>query len=145
MPIVQVEEHIGLPAERVWRAICDVEAFPIFMPPVQAIRVLRRDDTSLDAEWEVELKGSLLKWVQRDHHDEDRLRVDYHQISGDLERFEGYWLVEASPGGCVSRLLVDFEIGIPMLRMMLDPIATRALRENATTMLRSLQAREEVG
>ncbi|MNY71707.1 hypothetical protein D3C86_2101090 [compost metagenome] len=38
-------------------------------------------------------------------------------------------------------LSIRFEIGIPMLREMLDPIAERALIENSRLMLRSLNAK----
>lgn len=47
----------------------------------------------------------------------------------------------APPGGSTVSLHVDFDIGIPLLAQMLNPVAADALRENAAQMLAALERR----
>lgn len=139
MPLVEVNEQLEVPADRVWELVRDVEAYPRLMEPVRSLRVLEEGPDWVVTAWEVELKGSILKWTEHEQRDEERRRLTYHQIEGDLEQFDGYWQVtELSAEVTEAILIVRFEIGIPMLREMLDPVAERAIRENSRLMLRSL-------
>jgi ribosome-associated toxin RatA of RatAB toxin-antitoxin module len=92
--------------------------------------------------WSVLLKGSVLEWVEDEVIDHERRTVDFHQVDGDLERFSGSWVVAAADGDVsLVRLTVDFEIGIPLLADMLNPVAVRALRENSERMLSEIELR----
>jgi ribosome-associated toxin RatA of RatAB toxin-antitoxin module len=140
MPRLKVTEVLDAPIESVWELICDLDAYPRIMEPVRSITVLESGKDWSIAEWEVELKGSILRWTEReDRHPRD-YRVVYEQVDGDLEVLQGHWqLREVGGGNTEATLEIEFEIGIPMLRDMLNPIAERALRDNARIMLRSLQ------
>lgn len=147
MPVVTVSERIHAPVQDVWARVCDIEAYPKFMESVIATSVssrVERPDGIIEAiaEWEVLLKGSVLKWSEREWRDSANLRLTFEQVSGDLERFEGFWQVEeVGPEVTEATLEVDFEIGIAMLRPMLDPVAVRALERNSSDMLLSLGSR----
>jgi coenzyme Q-binding protein COQ10 len=149
MPVVRVTERLLVPEELVWDLICDAESYPKLMESVLAITVVSETpgpDGTMDtvADWEVVLKGSILKWRERDHRDPAARRVTYSQVSGDMERFEGFWQVrKVSDEVTEAELVVDFEIGIEMLRPMLEPVAVRAVHRNSTEMLRSLGPRAE--
>jgi coenzyme Q-binding protein COQ10 len=139
MPVVEVNERLQAPAVRVWELVRDVEAYPRLMEPVRSLRVLDEGPNWVVTAWEVVLKGSILQWVEHEERDDERYRLTYRQIEGDLQEFDGYWQVTAlAPGVAEAALMVRFEIGIPMLRDMLDPVAERAIRENCRLMLRSL-------
>ncbi|MEU4805086.1 SRPBCC family protein [Actinosynnema sp. NPDC023587] len=139
MPLVLVEELIASPVDQVWDVIVDVESYPRIMEPVRKVEVLSRADEEVTTEWEVELKGSVLKWVEREVHDRESWHISYEQVSGDLEQFGGYWhLTTVDDGHTRAVLCVEFEIGIPMLKDMLDPVASRALEQNSRLMLRSI-------
>ncbi len=72
------------------------------------------------------LKGSTLEWTERDIPDHARRRLDFAQLDGDLEQFEGAWTVtENADGGVTVRLECDFDIGIPLLSDMLNPLPRR--------------------
>ena len=138
MPLIVVKERIEGPIAKVWELVKNIEDYPRFMKPVQEVNVLSRAGDIVDAEWAVELKGSLLRWSERETCHPADFRIDFVQIEGDLEKFEGHWDLKAvSPELTEVELQVDFEIGIPTLRDMLNPVAEKALRENAITMLRS--------
>ena len=140
MPVVEVVERIYADIDSVWRLVCDVDGYPGFMEPVQSVTTLSREGDESTVSWEVLLKGSTLKWTEREHRRPESYRVDFAQLDGDLERFSGYWqLADAGGGVTDAALYIDFEIGIPMLRDMLNPVAVKALRENSTIMLKSLE------
>lgn len=142
MPVVDVEEIIASDIEAVWALIADVESYSTYMEPVQSVRTLQRQENSCLVEWEVLLKGSLLKWTERETRMPERQRIEFVQTEGDLEVFRGFWQLEKIADRVTkARLCIEFEIGIPMLRDMLDPVAERALRDNSRTMLRSLDTR----
>lgn len=147
MPVVTVSKRLIARAEDVWERVCDIESYPQFMESVISTSVLSRQDrpdgiVEAVAEWQVLLKGSVLKWSEREWRDSALRRLTFEQVSGDLERFEGFWQVdEVGDGITEATLEVDFEIGIAMLRPMLDPVAVRALEQNSSDMLLSLGER----
>ena len=131
------------PVQQVWEAVLDVESYPRYMETVKSVKELRRlPDGSRETEWSVLLKGSVLEWVERDVVLEAERKVLFEQTEGDLEVFEGEWTVSEQPGGAVTvRLFVNFDIGIPLLASMLNPVAERALKENSRTMLQEIEKR----
>lgn len=147
MPLVEVTERVKSPADEVWRLVRDVERYPELMPSVRRIERLAHTDAADGSStsvvgWEVEIEDSVLMWVQRDSADPAAMRVTFRQQSGDLDRFEGYWQVTpVGPEVTEVSLRIDFEIGMPMLREVLDPFATDAIRRNSTEMLLSLGPR----
>jgi ribosome-associated toxin RatA of RatAB toxin-antitoxin module len=123
----------------VWARVCDVEAYPQFMESVVETRVVERDGGESTVEWTVLLKGSVLRWTERERRIDERHRIEYWQLDGDLARFEGSWQLWDTGGGMTEAVLeVTFEIGIPMLADMLNPVAARAIEQNSRTMLLSL-------
>lgn len=146
MPLVEVQEHIAAPLDDVWGWINDIERHPSLMEPVISVEVLERSADHRIAAWEVELKGCVMRWVEREDLHPDRHRIDYHQIDGDLQTFAGFWqLAPANPSATTATLSVEFEIGTPMLSEMLNPVAERAIRENSRSMLRALAAHAVAG
>ncbi|MFL6128329.1 MAG: SRPBCC family protein [Mycobacteriales bacterium] len=149
MPVVRVTERLLVPEKEVWDLICDAESYPKLMDSVVSITIVCEapgpgGTVHTVADWEVVLKGSILKWRERDLRDPAARRITYSQVSGDMERFEGFWQVSRITDEITeAELVVDFEIGIEMLRPMLEPVAVRAVHRNSTEMLRSLGPRAE--
>lgn len=142
MPTIEVHELLQAPIEKVWELVRDVEGYPQRMETVRDIEVLESGENWKLVAWEAELKGSILKWVEREEQDPEAYRLSYRQVDGDLERFDGYWQL-TSQGSEVTEavLVVHFDIGIPMLKDMLEPVAERAIRDNSSRMLTSLAPR----
>jgi len=142
MPRVDVELVLTAPIAKVWEAIKSVEAYPSYMSTVRSVEVLDTDGAKRTCAWSVLLKGSILQWTEIDVIHDERWTIEFDQIDGDLDQFVGFWSATPQADGTVrTRLLVDFEIGIPVLADMLNPVAARALAENAETMLREIESR----
>jgi ribosome-associated toxin RatA of RatAB toxin-antitoxin module len=139
MPVVRVEETLQSNIEDVWKTLRDVERYPALMEPVRSLRVFERGPSATISDWEVVLRGSILKWRERAEFFPDEYRIQYNQLEGDLEWMKGFWKLRALSATMTEAILeIDFEIGIPILQDMLNPIAERALSYNARLMLRSL-------
>jgi ribosome-associated toxin RatA of RatAB toxin-antitoxin module len=146
MPRVRVDLVIDADIDDVWKMVCGVEDYPRYMDNVRSIAVLGRTDRTRTIAWSVLLKGSILEWSELEQIDDDSRRIDFHQLDGDLAQFEGYWQVSADGSGKTRvELDISFEIGIPLLAPMLDPVAVRALRDNSEQMLRSLERKALAG
>ncbi|MFJ2775168.1 type II toxin-antitoxin system RatA family toxin [Kitasatospora sp. NPDC087315] len=143
MPRVEVDLPIEVPPDTAWAAVVDVESYPDCMESVDSVVVTdRTDDRHRTTAWSVRLKGSVLHWTEAEVIDPEARRFSFHQVSGDLGHFAGHWAVRPAPGGgSTVSLHVDFDIGIPLLAAMLNPVAADALRENAAQMLAALEQR----
>ncbi|MGW0332539.1 type II toxin-antitoxin system RatA family toxin [Streptomyces sp. NPDC003011] len=143
MPHVEVNLPIEAPAADAWQAVTRLEDYAAYMENVESVTVLgETEGGARTSEWSVLLKGSVLEWVEVDELDEANRVMSFSQVSGDLDEFNGYWRVEdRGDGTSVVTFSVDFEIGIPLLADMLNPVASRALRENSEHMLRAIEQR----
>jgi hypothetical protein len=56
--------------------------------------------------------------------------VHFTQRDGDPEYFAGSWSAVDDEDGCHVRFEAQFDIGIPTLAAMLDPLAYTTLRDN---------------
>lgn len=147
MPIVNIELPIRAPIDEVWDILLDVERYSEVMSHVRSVEVLEDLDGKVRrVAWSVILKGSILEWVEEEHIDRDNHSIVFKQLSGDLESFDGHWgLEEAGDGETNAAFEVLFEIGIPPLAEMLNPVAQRALHESSTEMLRGIERESAVG
>jgi len=142
VPLVTVEEVIPAPAADAWNLILDIEAYPHLMEHVHSVHILEQGPGYRLSEWEVNLKGCVMRWVEREEADEEKLRINYRQIKGEMAAFEGYWQLEPLNDRTTKvTLAVQFDIGIPLMSDMLNPVAERALRDNSLRVLRSLASR----
>lgn len=143
MPHVEVDLHIAVPPEEAWAVVVDVLGYPDCMESVDSVVIVdQADESHRTTAWSVRLKGSVLQWTEAELIDHQARRFDFEQVTGDLGEFVGHWAVSPAPGdGSTVSLHVDFDIGIPLLAEMLNPVAADALRESAAQMLASLEQR----
>ncbi|MGC9665086.1 type II toxin-antitoxin system RatA family toxin [Planosporangium sp. 12N6] len=141
MPDVAIDLDIRAPAARVWQVVTDIERYPDSMDSVRWVKIL--DDTDPLARrsgWSVLLKGSILEWEEVERLDPERLVMAFHQVTGDMETFDGQWRVTPLDDGRTNvTLRISFEIGIPLLAEMLNPVAERSLRANCREMLLGIE------
>ncbi|GAA3037380.1 aromatase/cyclase [Kitasatospora albolonga] len=143
MPHVEVELPIAAPPDAVWAAVVDVESYQHCMESVDEVVVVEQgDEHHRTTAWSVRLEGSVLRWTEAEVVDPAARRFDFRQLTGDLGEFRGHWAVrEDGEGGSLVALAAEFDIGIPLLAEMLNPIAAEALRENAEQMIAALRTR----
>jgi len=139
MPLVEVTEVIAAPVDRVWEVVNDVASYPRLIAHVRSLTTLESTATHRLIKWEVEVKGCLMSWVERQEIDAMHHRIDYRMVEGDLASLTGFWQLESlTAESSRATVSVMFDIGIPMLCDMLNPLCERAIRDNWTRMLRSV-------
>ncbi len=141
MPSVTLDVEIQADADRVWAAVVDVERYPAVMDHVRWSRI---DSVESEAKrhtaWSIVLKGSILEWEENEYLDHEARVMRFEQTAGDMDVFTGSWTVtERGPGLTHVVLVIEFEIGIPLLADMLNPVAIRALRSNCNDMLMGVE------
>jgi len=141
MPKVNIDQDIRAPIERVWDSVLDIESYAESMDNVRSVRLVESNGEGVRrADWSVLLKGSVLEWEEEERLDHEAHKVVFKQLRGDLEFFDGYWMLEElGPNETRAHFELNFEIGIPMLAEMLNPVAQRSLEENCAEMLRGLE------
>jgi len=95
-------------------------------------------DGSIVSEWTVAFRSGLLRWTERDVLDPVALSISFTQLAGDFETFAGTWTVEPVSDGTVVTFEAVFDLGIPSLADILDPVAEATLRSNILVILRGL-------
>ncbi len=119
--------------------ISDFARYPELTEAVREVVLHPSDpDGTLVSEWTVRFRNGLLRWTERDSFDPVSMRIDFCQISGDFASFEGSWRFAPDPPGAQVTFTALFDLGIPTLAEILDPVASSALRTNIMLILRGL-------
>ena len=141
MPEVALDMELRAPAADVWDAVVAIDRYPASMDNVRSVEILDDDrEGKRRSVWSVLLKGSILEWEEVETVDSQRLTMTFEQVAGDMERLDGEWVVSPQGDARTSvRLRVSFDIGIPLLADMLNPVAQRALHDNCVDMLRGVE------
>lgn len=125
-------------AERVLRLVTDFERWPQASDAVRSVVVERQADGTEVSTWEVTFREGLLRWIERDWLELDQNRACFDLIGGDPHMFNGIWQVEPEGSGSTLTLDADFDLGMPSLAHVLDPIAIEALEEAIESVLLGL-------
>lgn len=143
MPNVEVTQTIRGDRKKIYDLIADMESYPRFMPSLNSLEVLDRGEGWTVTSWDTSISGMNFRWQERDEFDPENTRISYRQLTGDLKRFEGEWIIEEVDGEVNVTLTVDFDFGVPMLSTLLNPVASLKLRQNGEAMLKAIKARCE--
>lgn len=116
----------------------DFQHYPDYTDAVREVTVHTEPDGTLVSDWSVNFRNGELRWTERDVVDPGNLTLGFEQIDGDFERFDGAWTVMAAGADTTVRFSADFDLGMPSLERIIDPIAERTLRENISAILLGL-------
>lgn len=143
MPFVERSLTMKADRQHIFQLVKRFEDFPQFMPDVKSLTVLETGDGWQESEWKVSIAGRSLRWTERDEFDEENMHIRYWQTGGDLKKFEGEWRFEPEADGTRVVLTVDFDLGIPMLAALLEPVLIKAVQMNSDSMLQAIKERVE--
>ncbi|MEU6551358.1 SRPBCC family protein [Streptomyces sp. NPDC046915] len=125
--------------ENAYRRISDFRRYPEFTRTVREVTVHPpRPDGSLVSDWTVSFRNGLMCWTERDAFSPLTRSIAFEQLSGDFETFEGSWTCEAHEDGTAVTFHASFDLGIPTLAEILDPVAESTLRTNIRQILQGL-------
>jgi ribosome-associated toxin RatA of RatAB toxin-antitoxin module len=130
----------GVDIDHVWNVVCDFESHPEYMADVLEITFLERSPEEALSSWRVLLNGSELTWEEKDYFHPPH-RIDFDQTEGDLEVFRGSWTLTETETGVNVVLEIEFDLGIPSLAAVLDPVGIQAIDSNSRSMLNAISER----
>lgn len=125
-------------ATDVYAVIARFEDYPSHCDAVREVKLIERTATTLLSTWEVNFRRGILRWTERASFDDAAMRIDFVEVDGDVDEFVGCWSVVPSVRGARVSFEVKFDIGIPALEHILEPIAEQALLDNVRSILRGL-------
>lgn len=143
MPYVEVSTQIKAQAAQIYPVIKEMEKYPEFMPDLESVKVLQREENATLTHWVSNVDGRVIQWTERDSFDDEKMCIHYEQTAGDLKKFQGDWLLTETDAGTEVKLTVDFEFGIPMIAGLLNPILKKKVRDNSMNMLQAIKDRME--
>lgn len=139
MKEVNFKYRINDSLETVYDRICDFKSYELFAEAVKSLSLSKEDANSVETSWEVNFRGGILKWVEKDIFDRANHKIKFHQIKGDLDRFDGSWSAEKADSTITLLTFNAFlDLGVPQLESMLEPIAVKALHENISSIVKGL-------
>jgi ribosome-associated toxin RatA of RatAB toxin-antitoxin module len=118
----------------------DLADFPGYVHRAPSVRKVVMGEANATSSWEVSFRDGILRWVEEDAFDPVSRTIVFRQTEGDMELFEGSWLVEPAVQGSRIVFTARFDLGVPGLAAFLEPVAQRALEENIAELLCSLFA-----
>jgi ribosome-associated toxin RatA of RatAB toxin-antitoxin module len=143
MPYVETAIAVAAPARIVYELAKDQERFPEFMPDIEIVIVLERHPDRVISRWKTLVEEAPIEWIEEDRFDDERLRIDYKLLEGDLDKFEGAWTFAERDGVTQVELGVDYDFGVPTLAELIGPTLQKKVRENSEMMLAALKKQAE--
>jgi ribosome-associated toxin RatA of RatAB toxin-antitoxin module len=136
VPRLEVEATVaGRDPAAIVDALADFESYVGHSDTIRSIEVKESEGAEIVSEWEVEFRGGVIAWSERDVVDRDAGEIRFSQIEGDSDVWEGSWRVEARDGACDVTYSVEYDMGIPSLADQLNPLAAGALYEVVTAVV----------
>jgi len=135
----------GVDAAEAYDRISDFARYPDLVDVVRSVTVHPAGDGEPEvSDWEVYFRNGILRWTEEDIKDAPGLKIDFEQVDGDFDSFDGAWTLTREADGCQVRFAATFDFGIPSLAGILDPIAERVLKETIARIVAALLPGVEV-
>lgn len=127
-----------LTAERAFELVSAFDEYSAHSEAVLSVALVESGPSTLTSTWEVQFRRGILCWTERAVLQPARGTITFDQIDGDVDEFRGHWTVTQRPGGVEVEFGVTFDVGIPTLEHIIDPIAEDALHENLSSILHGM-------
>ena len=125
-------------AAQIFPVLCDFKTYPDMCKAVRVVTVEAVGENEILSSWEVNFQSGILKWQERDLIDHEKKEIRFNQVAGDIDHFSGSWRVIDDVESCRVIFEAQFDLGIPTMSDMLDPIAEKAIRENIQSIIQGL-------
>lgn len=116
-------------ADFAFQRITEFERYPEFVDEVRSVIVQTDGGEILASEWDILFRNGPLRWAEVDYIQAATRTIIFEQTSGDFDVFRGSWHVEPAASGCTVKFETTFDFGIPSLAGVLEPIASKVLKE----------------
>jgi ribosome-associated toxin RatA of RatAB toxin-antitoxin module len=129
VPELRFECHLSAPPVALWPELLNCEVHAAGLPSVRTARVLLADDHERLTEWSVLLRGSPLRWSQREYIDSADMSVRFALHRGDPKRVSGNWSLRPLADGSAARISIDLDFGFPRIATVFNALLVETLTD----------------
>ncbi len=122
---------VGLSADEAFDRLSDFGKYPKYCSEVREVRVRELEPNVLQVDWEVKLRGGVVRWSETNRLNRREGAILFEQLQGDLKHFAGLWRVVACREGVELVFHAEFDLGMSLLGDMLSGVAKRALAQTS--------------
>lgn len=120
--------------------LLDVAHFKNLLPTIRQCRFVENADNAHLVEWEIDLYGIPLKWIERTEIDRSNFAIAFHSEKGDLKTFEGEWqVIESAEGSSKLQLKVELNLGIPLLSHLVRAELEQRVQKHFKTLMAEIE------
>lgn len=135
---VKISRLVYAKPRTVFQEILKINDFITFMPNVKKSQILERHGLTVKTRWMVEIDGIPVNWVEEEVIDPFRLIIRFRAIDGDLEKFDGEWVLKSDPKGTRVEVNLRAGLGIPLIERLVSKTLGEKIEKNFTMMIESL-------
>lgn len=128
----------GRAPDDVFATLADFARYPEQTDAVIRVDVEQLAEGRERCTWEVRFRRGILIWTEESVTDPVRRRIEFALVGGDLDQQHGYWQVDPTTSGSTIQFWCEFDLGIPTLAHLLEPVAADTLGENVATICAGL-------
>ncbi len=127
MPSHSESRFLPYRPERLYDLVADVEKYPEFLPWCLTVRVLERSETAMSARMTVGFRVLRESFTSRvTLEPKSLITVEY--LEGPFRYLRNCWEFQEEGDGCRLHFDIDFEFRSRVLRMVMEPVFTNAVR-----------------
>ena len=150
MGVIKAEVLVDAPPSEVFEMARLVEDYPDFMPDVEEVEILSRDDETGIARvrWigkvEIQSIRKKVRWVEEEIWYPKELKGEFSLIEGDYKTYGGKWGFEKIDDGKTRLTLeIDFDLGLPLVGSIINKLLDKIMLTNCQGMLDAIKKRVE--
>ena len=122
----------------VFREILKINDFVTFMPNVKKSEIIERKGLTVKTRWSIEIDGIPISWIEEEVVDPLRLTIRFRALEGDLEKFDGEWVLKPDPKGTRIEIGLRAGLGIPLIERLVSKTLKEKIEKNFVMMIESL-------
>jgi ribosome-associated toxin RatA of RatAB toxin-antitoxin module len=147
MPLLELETLIDAPLDHVYSIAKSIESFASFIPDVESIRIVERDESTgrVVADWVgliPEFKQKI-RWTEEDFWDDSAHTCTFKQLKGEYKVFEGIWNFEQTVEGTVFKSTLNYDLEIPLIGPLIKRLVAKKVHDNISQILNAIKDRSE--
>jgi coenzyme Q-binding protein COQ10 len=116
-------------AEQIFDLVADIERYPEFLPWCRAVRVVKREGNSIDADMAIGFKMFSERFRSQVRLDRKASRIDVTFVQGPFKYLTNHWeFIPREGGQCVIDFFVDFEFQSRLLQRAIELLFNEAVK-----------------
>jgi len=127
MPSFAEERHLPYSQQKIFDLVADVERYPEFLPWCIGCRVTKRENQLIEADMLVGFKMVRERFTSRvSLSSPNSIQVEY--LDGPFRYLNNNWTFNPTEDGCVIHFYIDFDFRSRLLRRLIGPLFSEAVR-----------------